>query len=212
MFDDSAPASGDLPVIHLFPSPIPPGGQATWSSSGRTLLAALSPSSNSFTAWVAPKADTTARAWEDENGIVREEPVTRVKDTFEPDKAIYMGAWGSTEESLHAVSSLSKLPRVKQVADRLSPCPSVLQGYLYHIQLGSSHPSSPCRAAHVWKSIFSRRAFINGYVGAGPGNQTGRVHAGASRELHGSGGRGRQGYATRGERNALPYYGQVCVR
>lgn len=93
----------NVPVVHLLPSPIPPGGCATWYASGRTLLAALSPSSNSFTAWVAPKADSTARAWEDDNGIVREDPVARVKETYEPDKAIYMGAWASTEDSLHAV-------------------------------------------------------------------------------------------------------------
>jgi hypothetical protein len=100
----SGPLQEDAPVIHLLPSPIPPGGHDKWSASGRTLLATLSPSSNSFTAWVAPKVDVTARAWKDENGIVREEPVTRVTNVYEPDKAIYMGVWGSAEESLHAVS------------------------------------------------------------------------------------------------------------
>ena len=97
----------NIPVIRLLPAPIPPGGQATWSSSGRTLLAALSPSSNSFAAWVAPKVDVTAKAWEDENGNLQEEPVTRITDVYEPDKAIYMGAWGSADESLHAVSIIS---------------------------------------------------------------------------------------------------------
>ena len=97
----------NIPVIRLLPAPIPPRGQAKWSSSGRTLLAALSPSSNSFAAWVAPKVDVTAKAWEDENGNLQEEPVTRITDVYEPDKAIYMGAWGSADESLHAVSIIS---------------------------------------------------------------------------------------------------------
>lgn len=97
----------NIPVIRLLPAPIPPEGQAKWSSSGRTFLAALSPSSNSFAAWVAPKVDVTAKAWEDENGILQEEPVTRITDVYEPDKAIYMGAWGSADESLHAVSIIS---------------------------------------------------------------------------------------------------------
>jgi hypothetical protein len=93
------------PVLHLQPAPIPPNGLPLWSSSNRTILSALSPSSNSLTVWVAPKSYTTGRAWEDENGVLREAETKGVEGVYTPDKAVYMGEWGQAEPGLYGVSS-----------------------------------------------------------------------------------------------------------
>ena len=101
---NSTMSADQAPTIHLLPAPIPTGGHALWSESGRTILSTLSPASNNIAAWVAPKADSTARAWVDENGIQREEVPLRVGKSYDQDKAIYMGSWGSADNSLHEVS------------------------------------------------------------------------------------------------------------
>jgi hypothetical protein len=101
---DSTMSADQASIIHLLPAPIPTGGHALWSESGRTILSTLSPASNNIAAWVAPKADSTAKAWVDENGIPREEVPARVGRAYDQDKAIYMGSWGSADASLHEVS------------------------------------------------------------------------------------------------------------
>jgi len=96
-------STDQAPIIHLLPAPIPTDGHALWSESGRTILSTLSPASNNIAAWVAPKADSTVKAWVDENGIPREEVPAHVGQSYDQDKAIYMGSWGSADASLHEV-------------------------------------------------------------------------------------------------------------
>jgi hypothetical protein len=45
----------DAPTLHLDPAPIPAGGIAKWSESGRTLQSRVSPVGGTVAAWVAKK-------------------------------------------------------------------------------------------------------------------------------------------------------------
>lgn len=99
-----------LAVVHLQPAPIPHGGIPKWSSSGRSISSALSPSGTDLAVFVAPKEYSAAEAV-DKDGMItsngkrmKEQAPKKVEGVFDQDRAVYFGQWGSVHPGLNQVS------------------------------------------------------------------------------------------------------------